>query len=52
MNNHFWLKKKKKKKKNYKHQIQIQIYFVTISMITGGDEGTILVIVIEPSLPL
>jgi len=29
---------------------QIQIYFVTIPMITGGDEGTILVMLIEPSL--
>jgi len=31
--------------------MQIQIYFVTIPMVTGGDEGTILVIVIEPSPP-
>jgi len=30
----------------------IQIYFVTIPIVTGGDEGTILVMVIKPSPPL
>jgi len=33
-------------------QVQIQINFVTIPMVTGGDEGTISVMVIEPSPPL
>jgi len=30
-------------------RFQIRIYFVTIPMITGGDEETTLVMVIEPS---
>jgi len=34
---------------NTKFLYQIQIYFVNIPMVTGGDAGTILVMVIEPS---
>jgi len=33
-------------------RFQIQIYFVTIPMVTGGDKGTMLAMVIEPSPPL
>jgi len=50
------MKKKHKHDMLFEYIIQSiildQIYFATIPMVTGVDEGTILVMVIEPSLPL